>query len=50
MNFLGETIYLRRGINDKKCLIDVIGWPSGIYFVKVADDEQSGIVKLVVQH
>jgi hypothetical protein len=50
MNFLGETIYLRRGINDQKCLIDVIGWPSGIYFVKVTDDKQSGIVKLVVQH
>ena len=49
-NFLGETIFIRREINGQNCLIDVIGWSPGIYLVKVTDDKQSAIVKLVVQH
>jgi hypothetical protein len=49
INHLGETIYTRRQINDRNCLIDVSSWPPGIYFVKVTDDKQSGMVKLVVK-
>jgi hypothetical protein len=49
INHLGKPIYTRRGINDQNCLIDVSSWLPGIYFVKVTDDKQSGMVKLVVK-
>lgn len=49
VNYLGETVFSRTGINDPSCMIDVSSWVPGVWFVKVTDDRHTVTLKLVVR-
>ena len=48
-NLFGESVYICKEVNDVSCQIDVSCWTPGIFLVKVADENRSATIKLVIQ-
>ena len=45
-NISGQQI-LRRQITEKKTVIDVSGWPQGVYFIRISTDRLVQVKKII---
>jgi photosystem II stability/assembly factor-like uncharacterized protein len=48
VNMLGETVYSSKGNAENKKEINLSGLPQGIYFIKVNNENQSQVKKIVI--
>ena len=50
MNFIGQTVYTVSNVDSKTAKLNVVGFKSGVYFVKVSTTEGMRMVKITVTH
>jgi hypothetical protein len=50
MNFTGQPVYMRNGVNAHSAGIDVATLPQGVYFVKITTMKGNRLIKITVLH